>query len=716
MKNLTTLLAGFVLLSMSGSLMAQTEVSDEQDNQNQAIEEITVSASRTDDTISTMPNQVTIVLEEEIKRAITISDNMSGVLETTVPGFSGSTSTQTLRGISLRGGNPLILIDGIPQYVSMFDSNKEANPIDMDFVSRVEVIHGASAIQGIGGTGGVINLITKTPSSEDGFSQDVTLRINSAMPTGDDSVSKKIAYTAGMRQGNLNVLFGYAKNTRGMSYDPNGDVVGLVRYSGSIGDTVSDDILLKANYTSGVHSLNIMHNRSEMESRSGWAPIAGCHPNRCSPASVQSSTKGWDEATNAMPPWADNVATSIDYVNQDLFSWKLVAQYYISDFEYRFDGSTSSFYSDSMPPVTVMGQTQVISEKDGFRFTLSKTLNDNIDITLGYDAVSEETSQIIPQNNMVLIPPTELDQSAPFIYANWKINDRFRVNAGARRVDSEVSMPDYMPIPYYLIRGSGPVTGGTTDSTDTIINYGVMFDITDNISMYASVTEGFELAEVGRVVRANGVAAGVTLSNDYMAIVPNIHENTEFGLRYNDGVTKLELSVFEQNAPFGNSYSPNEEGLLQISRLETRRNGYNVSFSRLISDSVSFGLSYAQADAKTDGDSNGSFETDLTSVSAGPPDQVKLYLNFALNDWDGRVSMIKYSDKDFKNTIYKFDGYKIANLNFSREFGNDKTFGVGLYNLFNEEYIDLYSQISRNNNWYVAGTGRTISMSYNQSF
>ena len=78
--------------------------------------------------------------------------------------------------------------------------------------------------------------------------------------------------------------------------------------------------------------------------------------------------------------------------------------------------------------------------------------------------------------------------------------------------------------------------------------------------------------------------------------------------------------------------------------------------------------------------------------------------------------MIKYSDKDFKNTIYKFDGYKIANLNFSREFGNDKTFGVGLYNLFNEEYIDLYSQISRNNNWYVAGTGRTISMSYNQSF
>ncbi len=714
MKNLTTLLTGFILLSMSGSLMAQTEVSDEQDNQN--IDEIIVSASRTDDTISTMPNQVTIVLEEEIKRAITISDSMSGVLEATVPGYSGSTSSQTLRGISLRGGNPLILIDGIPQYVSMFDSNKEANPIDMDFVSKVEVIHGASAIQGIGGTGGVINLITKTPSSEEGFSQDITLRINSAVPTGDDSVSKKIAYTAGMKQGNVNVLFGYSKNYRGMSYDPNGDVVGLVRYSGSLADTVSDDIMLKANYTSGVHSLNILHNISKMESRSGWSPIAGCHPNRCSPASLQSAEKGWDEATNAMPPWADNVATSIDYVNQDLFSWKLVAQYYISDFEYRFDGSADTFYSDSMPPVTVMGQTQVTSAKDGFRFTLSKTFMDNFDITLGYDSVSEETFQIIPQNGLLIIPPTELAQTAPIMYSNWSINDRFRVNAGARRVDSEVSMPDYMPIPYYLVRGSGPLTGGTTDSTDTIINYGAMFDITDNISMYASVTEGFELAEVGRVVRANGVAEGVTLSNDYLAIIPNIHENTEVGLRYDDGTTSLELSVFEQNAPFGNSYAPNEEGLLQISRLETRRNGYNFSFSRVVSDSVNFGISYAHVDAKSDEDSNGSFETDLASVSAGAPDQVKLYLDFALYDWDGRVSWIKYSDKEFKNTIYKFDGYQIANLNFSREFSNDSTFGVAVSNLFNEEYIDLYSQISRNNNWYVAGTGRTLSLSYNQKF
>ena len=440
MKNITTLLAGFVLLSMSGSLMAQTEDGDNQDDQDDVIDEIVVQASRTNATVASMPNQVTIVSEEEIQRAITVSDSMSNVLETTVPGFSGSSSSQTMRGISLRGGNPLILIDGIPQYVSMFDSNKEANPIDMDFVSKVKVIHGASAVQGIGGTGGVINLVTKTPSAEEGFSQDFTLRLNSDLSFSDDGLSKKLVYTAGWNQGNLKLMFGYSKNYRGMSYDSNGDIVGLVRFSGSVADTESDNMLLKANYTSGVHSLSIMHNAYQMEGRRNWSPVTGCHPNRCSPTTLQTAEPGWDDLEHALPPEDDNKALNIDYVNEDLFSWMLVAQYYVSDFDYRFGGSTSAFFDDNNPPVPVVGQTAVISDKEGIRFAFSRTFVDVVDITFGFDSNSEETTQWVPHNSMVIIPPTKLDQSAPFIYANWSITDRLRVNAGVRAVDSEVSI------------------------------------------------------------------------------------------------------------------------------------------------------------------------------------------------------------------------------------------------------------------------------------
>ena len=102
MKNTLALL---VVLSMSGSLMAQAEAGDKQDGQAQPIDEILVQASRTNATVASMPNQVTIVSEEEIKRAITLSDSMSGVLELTVPGFSGSSNSQTMRGISLRSAD-----------------------------------------------------------------------------------------------------------------------------------------------------------------------------------------------------------------------------------------------------------------------------------------------------------------------------------------------------------------------------------------------------------------------------------------------------------------------------------------------------------------------------------------------------------------------------------------------------------------------------------
>ena len=709
MKGLIIVVA---LCSVTATLAAQ-------DTEPKKMEEIIVTASRTDAKKAMMTNQVTIVGAEKIRQAITVSDSMSGVLESTVPGYSGSTSSQTLRGISLRGGNPLILVDGIPQYVSMFDSNKESNPIDMDFVSKVEVIHGATALQGIGGTGGVLNLVTKSPSATDGFSQDITIRTSFHESFKGDSLSKKIAYTAGLNSGDFNLMLGLSRNDRGMSYDHNGDVVGLVRYSGSIGDTETDNLLLKGNYTSGTHSLTLMHSALTMEGKKGWGPVAGCHPNRCDPADVklQSAARGWDNQVHALPQENDNQATSLDYVNTDIFSWKLVAQYYQSDFDYRFGGTKSGFYDDDYDnPMPIVAQTAVESKKDGFRFTLSRTFIDSVNITLGYDSASEETTQIIPQNGMAIIPPTELVQSAPFVYANWQITDQLTLNAGIRRVDSEVSMPSFTPIPYYFSRGSGPVTGGSTDSTDTVSNFGAMFNITDKLSVYASLTEGFELAEVGRVIRANGVPEGVTLSNDYLAISPNIHENMEVGIRYDDGVNSLEVIVFEQDAPFGNSYVADEEGLLTIDRLPTRRDGYNLMYKRVLSDGIDLGISYSHVDAKSDTDADGTYDTDLIALSAGAPNQLKLHLDFAINNWNGRFSWINYSSKGFKNTEYSFDGYDIANLSVTREFSNDSVIGIAAHNLFDKSYIDLYSQISRNNNWYVAGAGRTISLSYNKLF
>ncbi len=155
---------------------------------------------------------------------------------------------------------------------------------------------------------------------------------------------------------------------------------------------------------------------------------------------------------------------------------------------------------------------------------------------------------------------------------------------------------------------------------------------------------------------------------------------------------------------------------MTIDRLATRRDGYNIIFKRTLSDGIDLGISYSHVDARSDTEAGGGYDTDLIALSAGAPDQLKLHLDFALNNWNGRFSWINYSSKDFKNTEYSFDGYDIANLSLSREFNNGHTVGIGVHNLLNKNYIDLYSQISRNNNWYVAGAGRTMNLSYNKRF
>ena len=709
-RTLTAIIATLTVIFAANSTFSAEQID---------IEEVIVTASRTDSTPSIMPNQVTIIFEDELKKAISVSDSLSGVLETTLPGYSGSNSNTTLRGISLRGGNPLILIDGIPQYVSMFDSNKEGNPIDMDFVSKVEVIHGASAVQGIGGTGGIINLITKSADAEEGFSHDITVRLSTDDNISTDGLSKKITYVGGFNQGGLTAMLGYSFNDRGMAYDANNDLVGLVRYSGSIGDTESDDLFFKINYQTGTHSLTLMHSEFEMEKQRKYQPVAGCHPNRpCSDTTgpiLTTSAKGWDESIQSLPNLDEMASTSIDYVNENLFSWKLVAQYYRSDYDVRFSGGAFTFYSSEIPLVETVAQTTAQSEKDGFRFTLSRPILDNLNITMGYDYASEETSQIIPQNNLFIIPPTELKTSSPFAYLNWEARDNLRLNAGIKRVETEVSVQSFLPIPFYQLRDSGPVRGGSVDTSDTLFNYGAIFDLTDTVSLQASYTEGFELAEVGRLVRGHGIAAGIDVAN-FVAIRPNIHENIELGLRYNNETTSFEVNWFEQKAPFGNSYEPNSEGILEINRQKTKRDGWNFIVNHQITDYLNLGISYAKVNATTDNDGDGSLESDLVALSAGPPDQLKLYSDFTINSWSGRFSYVYYKNKNFKNTVYSFDGYQLANLSFSKAFRGNSTFGIAVQNLFNEEYIDLYSQISKQDTWYINGTGRTLSFSYNIKF
>ncbi|MEC8925181.1 MAG: TonB-dependent receptor plug domain-containing protein, partial [Pseudomonadota bacterium] len=145
-KLLSLLIASIV----SGQALAQDEV-----NRTGVDETIEITATRTKIPQSAIPATVTVIDGEQLRQQMMVAESLSDVLGKLIPAFSPSRQKLTSSGETLRGRQPLYLIDGVPQSNPLRDGSRAAYTIDPFMIERVEVIHGASAIQGLGARGGI---------------------------------------------------------------------------------------------------------------------------------------------------------------------------------------------------------------------------------------------------------------------------------------------------------------------------------------------------------------------------------------------------------------------------------------------------------------------------------------------------------------------------------------------------------------------------------
>ena len=181
----------FVITLITGSAMLQAA------DRAVDVENIIVTATRTETPITALPNTITILDQTAIEQQIGVSDDLASVLENNVPGYGPSLGKLVGRGESFRGRNPLYMIDGVPQHNALRDGQRDGHTIDLDFIERIEVIHGSNAIQGIGATGGVINLVTKNPSSTGEWTHDLRLSTSFHDSFDGDSNANKVTYLLG---------------------------------------------------------------------------------------------------------------------------------------------------------------------------------------------------------------------------------------------------------------------------------------------------------------------------------------------------------------------------------------------------------------------------------------------------------------------------------------------------------------------------------------
>ncbi|WP_287986220.1 TonB-dependent receptor plug domain-containing protein, partial [Sphingomonas sp.] len=171
-----TLLAGAVLAALASTpVHAQDTATD--------LDRVVVSAStsRVPYSDSALPNTITVIDRAALEQQLALTRDLSQVLANLIPAFAPSRQKLTSFGESLRGRQPLYMVDGVPQSTPLRDGSRDAHTIDPAMIERIEVIHGANALQGLGASGGIINIITKRAPRGDGDRfHDVSLGASSA--------------------------------------------------------------------------------------------------------------------------------------------------------------------------------------------------------------------------------------------------------------------------------------------------------------------------------------------------------------------------------------------------------------------------------------------------------------------------------------------------------------------------------------------------------
>lgn len=134
-------------------------------------EEVIVTATRFQDRFVDQPVNATVITAEDIQAsaAKTVPDLLSeqaGIVTHDFFGNNASGSIVDLRGFGVTGGqNTLILLDG--RRVSDIDlSGVQWSAVPLAAIERIEIVRGAgSVLYGDGATAGVINIITKSPTT-----------------------------------------------------------------------------------------------------------------------------------------------------------------------------------------------------------------------------------------------------------------------------------------------------------------------------------------------------------------------------------------------------------------------------------------------------------------------------------------------------------------------------------------------------------------------
>lgn len=710
----------FTLSVLALSIASAHAETDTQNEGVQEMETMVVTATRYTQTPDKIAGAVTVIDAEDIEEQSIISDDLTSILATLVPGITPSRQKMSNQGENLRGRQALIMIDGVPQVNPLRNGNRYGYTIDPSMVERIEVVNGASAVQGMGATGGIINYITKGAKPGDDWKQTVGTRVTSSFD--NDSTGGKVFYNVSKYDDEFDLFFGGSWDQQGLYYDGNGNPIGMNDIQGETQDSTATDIFFKGgyNFNDGNQRIELTANTYTIEANGNYKGVDGDFANGI-PGTVEPG------APSGKPVSNEASLFNLQYTNYDLGNGMLTAQMFYQNYDAVFGEATWN------PTETkVKDQGVISSQKTGFKVGYETYDLLDLDDTwvFGLDGLHDQTKQTLDQSGLNVTPLMEYYSLAPFVQGDFLVTDALRLSTGVRYESIRVKVSDGQTIYGYGIDGhNSEIIGGTQDSSKAVFNVGAIYTFADEFNTFASFNQGFGLPDIGRVLRGVWIKeedtppqqVGTPIDfNTMLAVKPVVTDNYELGLTYRGDKLFLSASTYMSVAKYGANLELNNNGTYDVKRQRTEVMGYELTSTYQVLDSTKLRAMYAHVEGEVDTTGNGSVDSDMDLKNL-TPDRLLLAVNH--NFSDVLASRIQYnylfdSKKSAKNVgaEQNFDGYGLVDFSTHYDMRDKGRIAFGIENVMDEQYINYFSQIRNNSSYYFSGRGRTFSLSYELDF
>ncbi|RXZ66551.1 TonB-dependent receptor [Pelagerythrobacter rhizovicinus] len=703
--------------------------------------EIIVSAARTRLPASALPLTIDIVDAEALQQQVQISGSTVDAVSALLPSFSPTREKLSGSGESLRGRSPLYAINGIPQSTPIRDGSRDGYTIDPFFIDRVEVIYGSNALQGIGGTGGVVNQVTVGAPKEDGVATRTLLQATAADGFDGAAMGGKLGTLAGYRSGAFDAAVGATFERRGAYRDGHGNNIGVDGTQGEVQDSDSWSVFGRFGYQlSPSARLELIANRFELEGNGHYVLVPGDR-DRGIPASSERGTIEGDPPSNR----AELLSAAL--TDDDLGGGTFALQGFFSRTRDVFGGGAFATFQDPAidPNGQLFDQSANLSRKVGGKISYERAVPgvEDLTVTAGFDALFDRTEQYLVQTGRTWVPQTDFRSLAPFAQANLALFDGVvRLAGGLRYEDVRLKVGDFETLSHY---GRNPdhdgdgrndeddngdgipdnldtyrpvfVSGGSPSFNDVLWNGGVIVEPIEGLRAYGSYAEGYTIADVGRILR--GISEENVDVDNYLALEPVISNNREIGLEWKRGPIDAGISYFWSSSDLGSLLVLGEDGIFSVSRQPIRIEGLEANLSwRTPLPGLTLSAAYSDIQGQTAGDEDGLIDDDLDGANISP-DRLNLAADYRNGPFSARLQSRFYLSRSFNDasTETDFEGYTLLDAYLAYQTGVGE-FALAVQNLTDAFYVTYDSDTVRTNDdsRFFAGRGRTFTLSWRGAF